>query len=322
MKNSKIIVQSESNDGSTDDVINWIKYLSNREIIPFFDVFKIDKFEAVIDSNDTYIKLNETKIHIEDRFWYRRGIYEAGYDKQSSIHQNLFINLYIQNEKTILNTANRANFFEKSINKFSDNDIEKLHMLLLSKQIGIQVPNVLITNNREKVANFIKKNKKVITKSLKHASTFFYYKGEYVQLSCGTVLVDDVVFNRYSKKFSVSFFQQYIEKKYEIRTFYMNGFFKSMAIFSQANEKTKVDFRNYDRLNPNRLVPYKLPSVLEGKLKILMDKLGLNSGSIDIICSPNGKYYFLEVNPIGQFQWLSRHCNYNLEKLIALELCK
>lgn len=29
-----------------------------------------------------------------------------------------------------------------------------------------------------------------------------------------------------------------------------------MAIFSQQNEKTKIDFRNYDYSRPNRVVPY------------------------------------------------------------------
>lgn len=322
MRNSKIVIQSDSNDGSTDDIISWIKFLSNKEISFFFDDYKINNFEVLLDLDNSYVKINNTKININDSFWYRRGFLEHSSQNNSPLFNSLYANLYKNNEKTILNTINNCDFFEGSINRQTDNDIEKLQMLFLCKKIGILVPDVLISDNRENVLQFIKRHKKVITKSLRHASTLFRYKEKLVQFGSGTILIDEVIYNQYGKHFSLSLFQRYIEKKYEIRSFYLNGQFKSMAIFSQANEKTKVDFRNYDYENPNRLTPYQLPKELEYKLKKLMEQLKMNSGSIDIIYTPNNEYYFLEINPIGQFQWLSRHCNYNIEKLIALELCK
>ncbi len=95
-----------------------------------------------------------------------------------------------------------------------------------------------------------------------------------------------------------------------------------MGIFSQNNSKTKEDFRNYDQNLPNRNVPIKLPLDIEGKLKKLMKKLNLNSGSIDLIYTIDNKYVFLEVNPVGQFGMVSFPCNYNLEKKIAEFLIK
>jgi D-alanine-D-alanine ligase-like ATP-grasp enzyme len=65
-----------------------------------------------------------------------------------------------------------------------------------------------------------------------------------------------------------------------------------------------------------------LPSSLQEQLKTLMNKNRLDSGSFDIILTPESEYIFLEVNPIGQFQWLSRNCNYFLEKEIAELLIK
>jgi len=50
-----------------------------------------------------------------------------------------------------------------------------------------------------------------------------------------------------------------------------------------------------------------------------MTELGLTSGSLDFI--KNGeKFYFLEVNAIGQFGNVSFHCNYNLDYEIAKSL--
>lgn len=93
--------------------------------------------------------------------------------------------------------------------------------------------------------------------------------------------------------------------------------FYSMVIFSQNNEKTKVDFRNYDREKPNKVGPYKLPKNIESKLIKLMETIGLNTGSIDLVKGLDGDYYFLEVNPSGQFGMTSFPCNYNLHKKVA-----
>ena len=94
-----------------------------------------------------------------------------------------------------------------------------------------------------------------------------------------------------------------------------------MAIFSQETKETMVDFRKHN--NPHksqRSVPYLLPDDLKTKLTQTMKELGLDTGSIDLIHAKDGNYYFLEVNPIGQFTMTSWPCNYYLEKLIATTL--
>lgn len=48
-----------------------------------------------------------------------------------------------------------------------------------------------------------------------------------------------------------------------------------------------------------------------------MNKINLNCGSIDILVDNNLNYFFLEVNPVGQFGMVSFPCNYNLENHIA-----
>jgi len=90
-----------------------------------------------------------------------------------------------------------------------------------------------------------------------------------------------------------------------------------MAIFSQNNPKTSIDFRHYDRELPNRSIPFKLPVDIKDKLIMLVKILNVNSGSIDLVVTQEGKYIFLEVNPIGQFGMVSLPCNYYLEKKIA-----
>ena len=48
----------------------------------------------------------------------------------------------------------------------------------------------------------------------------------------------------------------------------------------------------------------------------------MNCGSLDFILNKNLDYVFLEVNPVGQFEQVSRPGNYFLERKIAKELLK
>ena len=104
--------------------------------------------------------------------------------------------------------------------------------------------------------------------------------------------------------------------------FYLDGVFYSSAIFSQNDEQTKIDFRNYNESNPNRVLPFNMPKTEEAKFRKLMKALNLNSGSLDIIVTKDGEYVFLEVNPVGQFTQVSFPCNYYLEKQMAISLSK
>ena len=57
-----------------------------------------------------------------------------------------------------------------------------------------------------------------------------------------------------------------------------------------------------------------------GSRILLMKQLQLESGSIDMVVTPNNEYVFLEVNPVGQFDYVSKLCNYFIEKEIAVKL--
>ena len=48
-----------------------------------------------------------------------------------------------------------------------------------------------------------------------------------------------------------------------------------------------------------------------------MKKSNLDTGSIDIVVTKKEEYVFLEVNPVGQFGWVSSNCNYYLEEKVA-----
>ena len=155
---------------------------------------------------------------------------------------------------------------------------------------------------------------------IKPLNSLSFFRIEDVSYYTYTKIVDDDLLESIPEKFSFSLFQEYIEKQFEIRSFFLNREEFSMAIFSQQSSKTMTDFRNYDKEYPNRRVPFKLPEYVREKVLKLMDELHINTGSFDFIFSKSGEYVFLEVNPVGQFGMVSMPCNYYLEKKIALSL--
>lgn len=189
--------------------------------------------------------------------------------------------------------------------------LNKLITLKLAKAHGLLVPESFIISSSKELEEVIKHSgEEYISKAFAEGVYLFTKENGYYTYT-EKVVKEDVPDN-----FFPSLLQKCIQKLYEIRAFYLNGKFYSMAIFSQQNEETAVDFRKSNKFK-NRYVPYLLSSDIESKLISLFKDLNLNSGSVDFIVNKSNDLIFLEVNPVGQYAMTSQPCNYNLDKLIA-----
>jgi len=243
------------------------------------------------------------------RYWYRRGSINFKSPEQFNNAMELELQDYLDKEWKVVSHFVFNRLQEKrKLGNIKDNQINKLEVLVKASAAGLAVPETILTTSTESLPDF-----PLITKC-------FYHGGFSIkkQFSVGslTQAVSRPVSSMHSTFFP-SLFQSHVKKKYELRIFYLKGDVYSAAIFSQRNGKTSVDFRNYDREKPNRVVPYKLPLSVIDKIRILMENLQLDSGSIDMIVTPHNEYIFLEVNPVGQFKQVSVPCNYYLEEKIA-----
>ncbi len=102
-------------------------------------------------------------------------------------------------------------------------------------------------------------------------------------------------------------FQEYINKRIEIRITIIGNNIFAAEIHSQEREDTKVDFRAQALAESSGLLhhePHNLPDEISNKLLILMRELNLVFGCVDMILTPEGEYVFLEVNTAGQWQWI------------------
>ncbi len=293
-----ILIISEKSDNTSNYILDWFYYYGkecvrvNKNEIEFINF--IDRYIQLVSGKTLPI----TKIK---SIFFRRGKINVKIPVE---------NVNINELKVLLNE--NINYLNEYINYklYAENKaignpfmihVNKLIILELAKKIGLTIPESIVTNKIR-----LKNNKQYITKSISGNSSFIMDNEKFV------IPVSKLTMK--NKKFSFAFIQEYIDKKYELRIFYLLGECYSMAIFSQKDEQTQVDYRRYNKQKPNRNVPYKLPKTIKVKL---INKLKINCGSIDMIVTPKDEYVFLEVNPQGQFGMVSYPCNYNIEEKIA-----
>ena len=192
--------------------------------------------------------------------------------------------------------------------------LNKLEILKMAQKHGFIVPPTCISTYKADIIEFKEKHCDIIIKPLSECMSITYNNDS---LSIFTTKISSNLLDKQNDYLFPVFAQKYIEKQYEIRVFYIDGCCYSMAIFSQQNRTTAIDWRQKTAFYSNRNVPYNLPSDIEEKIKSLMNDLSLKTGSIDLIYSKENEYVFLEINPVGQFGMVSHLCNYSLYKKFA-----
>ena len=306
-----ILILSQAEDKGTNVVIDWIKCDFKR----INKENHISNFKSHINSSSYSISNTfETKYTVDiaeiTNFWYFRDDFtfscKSGgiWLRQVQLERDKLKQFlhYIFSIKCSLGSFNKETYHNKLIT------------LLSAMKLGLSIPPTLVTSQKVELIDFKVIHRDIIAKSV---DNMFEMEMNNSFQSIGTQIVTEAQIGKLGDTFFPILVQRKIEKAFELRVFFMKDKFYPMAIFSQNDEKTQLDYRNYNREKPNRNIPYLLPTDIQEKLQLLMGKLDLDSGSIDMIVTPEGQYVFLEVNPTGQFGWVSENCNYYLEEKIA-----
>lgn len=322
-----ILVISGTYDLPTDDVIDWLHF-SGQMLVRITPHTKVEvkdvelmnecmNFSLIIKNKKSFITIRYSDIK---SIWYRRGKINYAYAPTANTIYWKQVQQTAQREiDSILHFVHFLfSIKNNSINYYTNSTTNKLQTLFWAMDVGLDISPTFIGTNKKDLTAFRENATELITKGIQEGSDMEYSSG--FMYGAGTKSFTDLELANIEDVFFPSLFQKKIDKLYELRIFYLKGNFYSMAIFSQLNEKTCLDFRNYDDELPNRNVPYVLPPPIKEKLSALMQKINLNCGSIDMVVTKNKEYLFLEVNPIGQFTQVSEPCNFYLEKKIFQSL--
>jgi MvdD family ATP-grasp ribosomal peptide maturase len=275
------------------------------------DINQSDAGRVVISDGDQKLDLSEVS-----SVWYRRARYGKKIpDTMEPQHRDASVK---ESRAVIRGMIASINGFHFDKLLDVDNAKNKQLQLKIAREIGLVTPTTLTTNNPEAVKQFASEHREqgIVAKML---SSFAIYgeQGE-EQVVFTNPVTDEDMENLGGLCFCPMTFQEKVPKALELRITIVGHHIFTAAVDSQSLEKSTDDWRKEGHALVKSWRPYDLPKEIENKLFKLMAYFGLHYGAIDVIVTPDERYVFLEVNPVGEFFWMELFSpNFPISQAIA-----
>ncbi|MBV8325733.1 MvdC/MvdD family ATP grasp protein [Chryseobacterium sp.] len=296
----------------------FFEYLSSKNI-PYFRL-NSDRLNHL-----QKININENSFELTDEFghtlhsdqikavWHRKAWKIGIPEELDEDYEKIYLQEYASiryNLITILENIPWINPYEKE----KKTDGNKMYQLKMAQKNNLITPKTLFSNDEETIISFFHQycNGKAIAKL--HNVVAKTMSGEN-QVS--TMVIEKDTLEYISDiAYCPMIFQPYIDKEYELRIVYVDGEFFTGKI----NNSEHVDWRvvHHDYF----WSAYELPEDVKVNLTSMMKEMGLYVGAIDVIKGRDGRYYFLEVNPQGEWGMLQKELGFPIAQRIADNLIK
>lgn len=248
-------------------------------------------------------------IHLDDigAIWYRRikplGLHEDLVDETAKIFA------WSESNEALLGVWYSINCFWMNPPVGDEIAQRKIRQLQIAQQIGLPIPETLITNEPAVARAFLQLYGpgNVIRKAFRNIA----------QAPRTTSLVheEDLAIID-SVQYAPVIFQKFVPAEFDLRITIVEDDIFTAAIYSES--EYSVDYRL--GLNSARVIPYQLPQEVETKLMELMKILNIHYGAIDMRVTSGGEHVFLEVNPAGEFLFISERTQQPIPAAIASSL--
>lgn len=191
----------------------------------------------------------------------------------------------------------------------------KIRQLRLASEVGLQVPETAITNDADFAKSFAGKGE-VVGKPLRAA---LIGSGDMDRVIFTTRLSPQALADFRSIQACPMILQSEIRKAFDIRVTVVGDQTFAAAIDSQSDPETQVDWRVGSKADLAHAV-HELPCDVHQMCIEVVRQLGLRFGAIDLVLDIAGTYWFLEVNPNGQWGWIEKRTGQPIASAIVTEL--
>ena len=283
------------------------------------DVASLQQVGATFDGKDWIMESPHGDIK-SDRVscvWSRRSFVETSLEESDS--QDIDFKIWRGEwNKTLLgfySSVNSATW----LNPLRENSRteNKYHQMRIAKSVGLRMPTTITSNKKEVLKRFCEEHEEVVLK-LMHQ--------DFYRMNDGSIRA--IYVNKVSAEMIEQFegttenpivLQRYIPKLFEVRYTVVGDYHHVCKIESQASEIANTDWRRYDIPNtPHYSIDP--PDDIKVKVSELMKQFSIPFGALDFVVSPEGEWYFLEVNPSGQWLWIEDLTGMPISHTIALWL--
>jgi len=190
----------------------------------------------------------------------------------------------------------------------------KIFQLNLAKSIGFTTPKSLASNNPEKIISFMETNKRNIIKPISHGLQITN-EGAY-SIHTSEITRKNLCEKKHTIIECPVLIQERVANCCDIRATVVGK--KIFAVEIHKENKEEVDWRK-----PGEKISYKdhsLPKSIEQLIFKLHKSLSLTYSGIDFIYTPAQQYYFLEINPAGEWVWLDNELKIPIANQLITEL--
>lgn len=195
----------------------------------------------------------------------------------------------------------------------------KPEQLAVASSLGFYIPDTFVGSDCKAIEGFYKKHSgEIIAKAVKHG---FDFDGKVARVAA-TQKIDEFTLSALNDYAAVPMiFQNHIEKECDVRVTVLGERVMATAIESQDYAETTVDWRLAD-CHKIPLIQYRidLPEKIQNLCVAITKIFGLRFSAIDLVLGRDGNYYFLELNPNGQWAWIEQLGIFGLRDMIIDEL--
>lgn len=186
----------------------------------------------------------------------------------------------------------------------------KLVQLRTARQLGLEVPTTLATTDPVAARSFVETSPgPVVRKAFRNLENA---RAHTQVVTAEDLEVIDAV------RYAPVIFQEYVPVELDLRVTMVDGEVFAAAIKSYP--EFHADYR--PGLASATVTACGLPDHLSDQLRSLCGTLGLRYGAIDLRLTPEGRYVFLEVNPGGEFLFVSDRTGQPVPEAVAAALTR
>ena len=190
---------------------------------------------------------------------------------------------------------------------YDDAASRKARQLRVAAEVGLKVPRTLITSDPSRARQFVDDAGagRVIFKTF--SCTHAIWRET-------RLLKPEDIAHLDSVQVAPVIFQEFVPAECDIRITAVGGQLFPAAIRSVARDGL-IDFRM--SVGDAAVSAEQLPQAIADKLLKLLKRLGLVYGAIDLRRTPDGEYYFFEVNTAGEFLFIEDRTKQPIAQAIA-----
>ncbi len=303
MNNIKYLIVSNTIDFSTDLICLELQNRNEPYLRINRDVFNEYKVIYHLDENKIAIIIEDIEYIIDEdnlkSIFFRAPVFLRS-GKSYTVSEQLYRSQWASFIRNLI-VFDKCKWINNPVNTYRAEN--KMYQLKIAKDVGLATPKTLVCNYLEEN---IEDTTEYIVKSL---DTALFFDGNKEMFTYSNT-VTGLELRRSNLSTAPVILQEYLKDKIDIRVTVIGDKLFPVKITTKGIgvigdwRKTPKDILDYQT--------FVLPIDISRKIITIMKKLQLQFGGVDLIYC-NKEYYFIEVNPTGEWGWLKFSTDTNLE---------